>query len=117
MNWWCIFYGDESTFSNEDGSPFDAPRTDVQAIVKDDDWVGYQIVHANDYYCLDLAHDGWYCTDLIGMADYLIRTEQPLVLFGRMTTNKEYLALLDNIRKKYGDKQGYLQTEVRRRGT
>ena len=115
MKWWKIYYGDKSSFSNEDGSPFDAPRTNVQAIVRHDDWVGYIIVHANDYYCLD--GDGWYCTDLIGMADYLIRTYQPLVLFGRMTSTQEYNDLLTHIRLDYGDKQGYLQTEVRRRGT
>lgn len=31
---WFIYYGDGSVFSHEDGSPFDAPRTDVQVIVQ-----------------------------------------------------------------------------------
>ena len=112
---WRIYY-DNGEFSSEDGSPRDAPRTGVVAIIQSDEWVGYQIVHAQDYYYYEPGIGGWFCSDLIGAHDHLVRCREPLVLFGRMIDAKEYRALLDRIRIQHGDKQGWLETE-RRRGT
>lgn len=62
---WWIFYGDGSVFSHEDGSPFAAPRTDVQVIVNEYDCPsGYCLTYGKDYYYWD---DGWWPTDLGGL--------------------------------------------------
>lgn len=111
--WWRIYY-DRGEFSSEQGSPREAPRTGVIAIVQQDDWVGYQIVHSQDYYYHEPDLGGWFCSDLIGACDHLVRCREPLVLFGRMISGPAYLALLERIRRECGDKQGWLQTERRR---
>ena len=106
-----IHYDDGSTF---DGDPFDAPRTGVVAITRPDAWVGWVIVHGGDYYCHEPERDGWYCTDMIGMADYLTRCRNPLVLFGRMVSTAQYRALLDRLRHELGPKSGRQPEEVNR---
>ena len=108
--WWRIFY-DSGEFSSDDGSPFEAPRAGVVAIVQQDDWVGYQIVHSHDYYYWEPELDGWHNSDLIGAVDHLQRAKAPLVLFGRMVSSKDYRSTLDRIRERYGDKQGWLRGE------
>lgn len=112
--WWRVYYDCGREFASQDGDAFAAPRTGVVAIIQQDDWVGYQIVHGQDYYYWEPELDGWHNSDLIGACDHLVRARQPLVLFGRMIATKEYRALLDRVRNRYGDKQGYLQTEQRR---
>jgi hypothetical protein len=111
--WWRIYY-DAGEYGSEDGGPFDAPRTGVVAIAQQDAWVGYQIVHSQDYYYWEPRLGGWFCTDLIGACDHLQRAAAPLVLFGRMVSAESYRATLERIHQRHGPKQGYLQTEKRR---
>lgn len=111
--WWRVYY-DSGEFSSEDGGPFDAPRTGVLAVAREDPWVGYRIISGEDYYYYEPDRDGWQCTDIIGMADHLQRAKAPLVLFGRTVTAGQYKNLLTRIREHYGDKQGWLPEEKRR---
>jgi len=65
---WRVYYGDGSTFSDEDGTLQDAPAFGVQAIV--------------------CQPDLWHSGDFVGLIDFLMR--KGVVKFGRLTTNKDY---------------------------
>jgi hypothetical protein len=71
MTKWVVYYGDGSTFSDQDGSPEDAPSLNVQAITCEPDGV-------------------WKGGDIFGLFDYLSRPGWKRVLFGRIVTNIEY---------------------------
>lgn len=112
--WWTIYYEADRSFSDTDGSPWDAPRTGVVVIARSDPEVGYRLIHGEDYYYYEPDRDGWQCSDLIGMADHLMRASRPLVLFGRTVPTEEYRRVLTDLRERYGDKSGYLREEKRR---
>ena len=94
---WKIHYGDGSTFSSNDGDPFDAPALNVQIIVvRDDDpssQLGRYPVHRFDYYWWD--EPDWFGGDLFGLFDYLSRPGAKRVLFGRTVANAEHQAIID----------------------
>lgn len=50
---WRICYVDESSFSNAEGEPQDAPGGGVAAIAQEDDVVGIAIHHQEDFYAFD----------------------------------------------------------------
>ena len=90
---WIIFYTDGSTFCSSDGTPWDAPRRDVQCIAyskdkKDND---YETIQMFDYFYYEKDHGGWnQCSDLFNMYDHLLRAEYPLVIFGRMLSDTQW---------------------------
>lgn len=59
MRDWKIFYDDREPFSNEDGSPNDAPIDGILLIVQKGDDLGQwdHILHSSDYYKWD--KDRW----------------------------------------------------------
>ena len=92
MRQWRIYYGDGSVFTSEDGTPWDAPRTNVQVIVQEHGRVGWQVLNSADEYYFEEDTRGWY--EARGFTDHLLRAKHPLVVFGRMMNNDEYVALL-----------------------
>lgn len=88
---WRIFYEDGSTFSDEDGSPFEAPRTGVQAIVYSD-VDGLSMLSQSDYYYYEPERCdwGWWHCSPHGMTLHLQRAMRPLVLFGSMIPTDNY---------------------------
>ena len=65
---WCIFYGDGSTFSHEQGEPKDAPAFDVQVIVQD--WCQPpQVLHKVDLYWWRPDDERWAGGELLGFID------------------------------------------------
>lgn len=113
MWWWRIYYADGSTFSNAQGTPFDAPRLGVVAIVQEDADVGYVIHHALDYFYWEPEVGGWCNTDLLGAMDHLVRAKQPLLLMGRMMAKRAYYDLLGKIATDCGPKTTWLSAEVK----
>ena len=95
--WWRIYYGDGSVFTNEDGEPHDAPRTNVQVIAQDDWSMGAEMISEFDYYYWEPDTWGWYGADLFTVWDVLIRTKYPLIMFGRMMNKEEYKELSKRI--------------------
>ena len=89
---WRVFYGDDATYSNEDGSPFDAPALNVQCIVHSDPEVGRTIRAKCDFYWL--VGDSWHGGDIFGLWDYLTRPGAKKVIFGRSLAPDEYDAVL-----------------------
>lgn len=90
---WTIYYANGSTFSDRDGTAFDAPRDGVEIIVTSDirtNRIGL-ISHSDYYYYEPTVCDWqwWHC-DLIGMSQHLKRAKQPLVLFGEYTSANNF---------------------------
>jgi hypothetical protein len=94
---WKVWYGDGSTFSDENGPPSQAPALNVQIIlVRDDDpnsQLGRYPVHRFDYYWWDDPE--WFGGDLFGLFDYLSRPGDKRVLFGRTIANADHQAIVD----------------------
>jgi hypothetical protein len=94
---WKVYYGDGTTFSDEDGKPSQAPALDVQIIlVRDDDpnsALGRYPVHRFDYYWWD--EPDWFGGDLFGLFDYLSRPGDKRVLFGRTISNARHQEIVD----------------------
>ena len=92
---WRIFYGDGSTYSNEDGSPFDAPTRNVQAVVYADKLHGRVINAMRDFYWWVEAEGEWYGGDRDGMDDYLFDLPGPKkVLRARSLNHEQYNAVI-----------------------
>lgn len=68
---WKIYYTDGSVFSNEDGEPWDAPRTGVQIVVVPDDELGRRCIDKEDYVCWHDDAQTWVGHDLSGLFQYL----------------------------------------------
>ena len=66
---WRIYYGDKSTFSDEDGLPQDAPAWNVQAIIQRSIESGRAVVCLQDYYIFDRQ---WFGVDIAGVTDYML---------------------------------------------
>ena len=94
---WKIFYGDGSTYSNLDGSPYDAPSDNVQAIVIRDPTIGRGIVAKCDLYWWVESEQQWFgLMDKLGygLFDYLRQPGPKKVIFGRTVSNADYDAAI-----------------------
>jgi hypothetical protein len=85
---WRVYYGDGTTFSDQDGLPEDAPTTNVMCCAWYDEDNRRRLAHAADYYWFE---DGrWYGSDLFGLWDYLARPGLKIVKFGRMIGDLQF---------------------------
>ncbi len=90
---WKFYYGDDSTFTSDDGTPEEAPPLNVQAVVQNDPdphGTGRYVHKEYDYYVF--AEGRWIGVDMFGLFDYLMRSG--LVKFGRMIPSAEYRKIL-----------------------
>ena len=99
---WAIYYGDETRFTDLDGSPYDAPRTDVQIIAFKNNRMGWEILSQSDYYYWEEAGHGWcMAVDQFNVFDVLNRVKYPLILFGRWLSQDDFrkvvLKMLDDL--------------------
>jgi hypothetical protein len=83
---WKIFYGDGSTFSSTDGDLTDAPSTNVQIIVQENESTGHYNQSGSDYYIW--RDDHWWGVDIFGLFDFLM--ESGLVKFGRTIESSKF---------------------------
>ena len=89
---WRVYYDDGSTFTDLDGSPYDAPATGVQIIVSRSGEKTILSRGKTAYYW----KDGWNPCDEPGMYDYLMLYKGPkAVLFGRTIRDEEYLKVCE----------------------
>lgn len=98
---WRIYYGDGSVYSEQDGSPFEAPTTNVQVIAQSDtsSATGRILIHTRltgeGYYCWRDDGYGWDNHDQAGFFDYLFNYRGPkAVIFGRTILTEKYLAIV-----------------------
>lgn len=93
---WCLVYEGGKTYSNEDGSPFDAPGSGVQAVIFADPDIGHGITHGCDCYWYDkgtwfglMDKHGW------GLMIYMLAPGPKKVVYGTTTsTQREFQAAL-----------------------
>jgi hypothetical protein len=91
---WRIYYGDGSTYSDEDGPVEDAPAQGVQAVVTRSASDPRQVisVHGWDYYWQ--THEGeFYGGELFGLYDALLRRCHP-IFFGRTIPTADWQAVV-----------------------
>lgn len=92
---WRIFYADGSTFSNENGAPFDATPSGVQIIVIHEPEIGRYILAKKDFYWWDNARGRWFGGDQGGFYQYMLLRKGPkYVVFGEYIANSEYKQIL-----------------------
>ena len=95
---WKIYYGNDSCFSDEAGSPDLAPKLDAQVIVQHDRNHGRYLQFASDYYIW--SDSCWLGVDQFGMWEYLFCSPGcKVVLAGRTISNKKYQALYQRAKK------------------
>jgi len=85
-----IYYAGGSTYSDTNGSPFEAPALGVLVIACEDNAVGRVLVHGQSYYFWWPQYDRWWGGNLFGMYDYLQAPGPKRVLFGREVPNDEW---------------------------
>ncbi len=114
---WRIYYGDGSTFDDEDGPPELAPARDVQVIVVHDDDVLWATQTGSDYYVWDDRGSGsrWWGVDKFGLYDYLIEPGYKIVLFGRTIANEEFAEIFKRAKEDptWGKKATFKRKERR----
>lgn len=96
---WKIYYVDGSTFSNKDGNPEDAIGWGVAAVVQEDDTVGVQVHHLNDFYCFAVEFGGWAGLDYFGLAQYLARPGKKIIKLGEVMPTEKYKELIASVRE------------------
>lgn len=90
---WRLYYGDGTTFSNQDGTPDEAPGCNVMCAASYDGDNRRKMAGSADYYVFeaDMSPDGrWLGVDLFGLWDYLARPGWKAVKFGRMIGDEQY---------------------------
>lgn len=93
---WRIYYGDGSTYDDEDGPIPDAPKRNVQAIAVVDEATGFLVLEGHDYYWYE---DQWIGGDKFGLFDYLARPGKKVVFFGRSIPTERYQEIVDRARR------------------
>lgn len=89
-----IIYGDGSTFTDADGSPYDAPRLNVQCIVGPDRHNGRYIVSDKDAYWWEEHQERWRGGDRHGEWIYMLRLGPRVVLYGEQIDDDVYNACI-----------------------
>lgn len=92
---WRVYYDDGSVYT-QDSSPYDIPRTGVQAIAQPTERTGWHILHSADAYYWEEEY-GWNKADEYTKWDHLIRAKYPLLVFGRMMSWEAYQAVLARV--------------------
>lgn len=93
---WCIYYGDWTTYTSEDGSAWDAPGRNVQVVLTGDSDHNWAVVNIRDFYWYLPETDQWEGGEIFGLWDYLVRPGPKKVIFGRALPNLEFRAIVDH---------------------
>ena len=89
---WKIYYGDGSTFTNEDGGAEQAPCGRVICVAFYDEDNRRKICHQADYYLWDGKR--WYSADISGFMQYMQEPGFKVVKFGREIGDLKYREIM-----------------------
>lgn len=92
---WKVYYTDGSTFSDLDGSPFEAPKTGVQVLNIRDGRKGRRTLKLVDYYVFSPNLDRW--VDCVDSAAAMMRAAQEpwiVILFGEYIKEEDFEKVL-----------------------
>lgn len=103
---WAVLYRDGSVFTDEDGSPNEAPRTEVQAVFQEvpDDLVRAVLVRST--WGFWKWEEAWVGVDREGMWQHMIHWPTPLILFGSFLSEPEWDAMKQKIETTLGMVKG-----------
>lgn len=87
---WRIYYTGGASFSDQDGSPYDAPTLGAQIIVQAEPDVGRYFVAQRDFYWWDAKRQFWFGGDQAGLYQHLFGIGPKMIVFGTYVTNREY---------------------------
>jgi hypothetical protein len=85
---WCVLYRDGSTFTDAEGEPRDAPRTNVQMVFQEDERAGATTAKSSRGYWV--WEGAWIPTDDAGLFQHLFLCREPLVLFGSFLSQDDW---------------------------
>jgi hypothetical protein len=111
--WWRVYYSDGSVYTSQDGTPFDAPRQDVQVIAQEKDG-DYQLAHGRDYFYFEEDRGGFAACDLFSAFDHLVRARRQCLFFGRMLSDSDWRALFARVKEDVGPRSAAYAREYRR---
>lgn len=66
---WRIYYGDESTYDNTQGTENEAPSVNIQCIIELNQENGFWVWHTWDWYYYRKDTGKWYGADIYGIID------------------------------------------------
>lgn len=116
---WIIYYDDGSTYTNLDGTPWDAPGRKVVCIAQVNEETGWGARANMDYYVWDTRGniEEWWGVDINGLWDYLADPGQKKVVFGYMTSKRRYNEILAQMRddERLPKKAGWYKNEPKER--
>jgi hypothetical protein len=91
MTDWIIWYDDKSSFSSDDGEPWDAPRDGVICISVARRACGRYVIHQTNFYCWHFEDNKWVPHDKSGERQYLRKPgKEKLVLEGYWIPNEKF---------------------------
>lgn len=101
---WVVWYADESSFSSDDGEPWDAPREGVICIVQAAIDCGRFILQETNFYCWHFEDAQWVPHDTLGMHDYLRKPGKEKVVLRGYWVPRERFANIRTRAKKLDDR-------------
>jgi hypothetical protein len=94
MTDWIIWYDDKSSFSSDDGAPWDAPREGVACISVPHESCGRYVLGEVDFYCWHFEDTQWVPHDRIGMLQYLRKPgKEKVVIEGYWMAKDRYIKI------------------------
>ncbi len=113
MNW-EVWYSDGWSVSSDDVPPHEITKRDrVQVIIQGDDEHRWVTVAGYDFYMWDDRGNGdkWFGGDREGLSTYLRQPGYKCVLMGEMIDKVLFRKIMNDARKRLGEKAGYESTE------
>lgn len=113
---WKIYYGDGSTYSNEDGPPEKAPKVNAQVIILEDKSHGWSNVSGEDYYVWEDRGKGfmWWGCDRTGLDYFLFHSPgKKIALMGRFIEDDHFDEIMKRAHQDdyFPGKSGYRANE------
>lgn len=90
---WRIYYADNSTFSNLDGKPEDAPPVGVICILQNPPNHGWMLLRDKDYY-LRLDDSEWVGCEADGFWQYMFKPGWKCPKFGENVSDDVYAKVI-----------------------
>jgi hypothetical protein len=90
MTDWIVWYDDETSFSSDDGQPWDAPRDGVVCITASKPSCGRFLIAWRSYYCWHFDEQQWVPHDRDGERQYLRKPGKEKVVLEGYELSKDF---------------------------
>ena len=94
---WVVWYQDGSSFSDDDGQPWDAPRAGVICITQAAEDCGRFLIKETNFFCWHFDEQQFVPHDTLGMHDYLSQPgKEKVVLRGWWATKERFFEICNH---------------------